>query len=108
MLKLKFKYSVAVILLALYVPFEVIILKYLPVSDKVYSLLRFVPEVLIYLLLIIKLVQNVYHLHWIPKTPIDKILFLFVISAIISVIVNAAPLLLSVIGMRPLLRYIAL
>ncbi|MEP7168216.1 MAG: hypothetical protein ABI855_02490 [Bacteroidota bacterium] len=105
---LKFKYSTLVILLALYVPFEVIILKYLPVSDRIYSILRFVPEVLIYLLLILNVVHNIYNRHWISRTPIDVALFLFVVSAIISIIVNSAPLALSIIGMRPLLRYIAL
>jgi hypothetical protein len=104
----KFKYSTIVILLALYVPFEVIILKYMPVSDKIYSLLRFVPEVMIYLLLILNVIHNIYHRQWISRTPIDVALFLFVVSAIISIISNSAPLALSIIGMRPLLRYIAL
>src|ERR1041384_856191 len=104
----KFKYSTIVILLALYVPFEVIILKFMPVSDKIYSLLRFVPEVLIYLLLMVKVAHNIYHKQWLSRTPIDVALLLFVISASISIIVNNAPLALSVIGMRPLLRYIAL
>lgn len=107
-MRLKFNYSTVIIFLALYVPFEVIILKYLPVSDRIYSLLRFVPEVVIYLLLILNVIHSVFHKHWISRTPIDKALFLFVLSAIISIIVNSAPLSLSIIGMRPLLRYIAL
>ncbi|MEO5570226.1 MAG: hypothetical protein ABIT08_03275 [Bacteroidia bacterium] len=104
----KFKYSTFVILLALYVPFEVIILKFIPVSERIYSMLRFVPEVLIYLLLVLKVLHNIYHRQWMSRTPIDVALLLFITSAIISVVVNSAPLALSVIGMRPLLRYVAL
>jgi hypothetical protein len=107
-MSVKLKYSTLVILLALYVPFEVIILKYLPVSDKIYSLLRFVPEIMIYLLLVINIAHNIYHRQWISRTPIDTVLLMFVLSAFISIIVNHAPLTLSIIGMRPLLRYIAL
>jgi O-antigen ligase len=107
-MSLKFKYSNLIIFLALYVPFEVIILKYLPVSDRVYSLLRFLPEVMIYLLLIVNIIHSTYHRHWISRTPIDVALLIFVLSAIISIIINEAPLSLSIIGMRPLLRYIAL
>jgi hypothetical protein len=104
----KFKYSTATILLALYVPFEAMILKFLPVSDRIYSLLRFVPEIMIYLLLIINIIHSLYHHHWISRTPIDVGLLLFMLSAIISIFINSAPVVLSVIGMRPLLRYIAI
>lgn len=107
-MSLKFSYSSAIILLAFYVPFEVLLLKYLPVSEKVYSLLRFAPEVIIYLLLTVKLIQNLYHRHWLSKTPIDKLLIIFIISAIISIIINSAPIILSFIGLRTLLRYVAL
>ena len=107
-MSLKFKYSNLIIFLALYVPFEVIILKYLPVSDRVYSLLRFLPEVMIYLLLIVNIIHSIYHRQWISRTPIDIPLLIFVLGAIISIVINAAPLSLSLIGMRPLLRYIAL
>src|SRR4051812_26129668 len=104
----KFKYSNLIFLLAIYIPFEAMFLKYLPVSDKIYSLLRFVPEVLIYLLLIVNILQNLYHRQWISRTPIDTVLLLFVFSATISIVINSAPLVLSIIGMRPLLRYVAL
>lgn len=104
----KIKYSVIIALLAIYLPFEVLLLKYLPVSDQAYSLMRFIPEVVIYLLLGTKVLQNIYNRKWIPKTPIDRVLLLFLISAIISIAANAAPLLHSLVGMRPLLRYVAL
>ncbi|HKR06709.1 MAG TPA: O-antigen ligase family protein [Bacteroidia bacterium] len=108
MQKFKFKYSNIIILLALYVPFEVLLLKYLPVSDNIYSMLRFVPELIIYLLLIIKLVQNIYHGHWLSKTPIDIFLLLFLLSALISIAINSSSIILSIITMRTLLRYVAL
>jgi hypothetical protein len=108
MQKFKFKYSNIIILLALYVPFEVLLLKYLPVSDNIYSMLRFVPELTIYLLLIIKVIQNLYHGHWLSKTPIDKFLLLFLVSALISIAINSSSIILSIITMRTLLRYVAL
>ena len=46
---MKFRISSIIFLLALFVPFEVLILKYLPVSDSVYGYLRFAVEVVIYL-----------------------------------------------------------
>lgn len=107
-MSIKFKYSTIVILLALYVPFEVMILKFIPVSDKIYSLLRFIPEVVIYLLLLLNVIHSIYHNKWISRTPIDIVLLLFIISAGISIAINSAPFGLSIIGMRPLIRYIAL
>lgn len=106
--KIKFHYSTIIIFLALYVPFEVVILKYMPVNDKIYSLMRFIPEVVIYLLLLLIIAHKLFHRKWLSRTPIDIPLLLFVLSAVISIIINSAPLGLSIIGMRPLLRYIVL
>jgi len=47
---MKLKITRTLFILVLFVPFEVLILKYLPVSDTIYGYLRFAVEVIIYLL----------------------------------------------------------
>ncbi|MFZ9942624.1 MAG: hypothetical protein ACO3O0_03350, partial [Bacteroidia bacterium] len=54
---MKFRLSWAIYFLFLFVPFEVMILKYLPVNDRVYGMLLFGVEVFIYLIASIVLVR---------------------------------------------------
>ena len=102
------KFSWFILILVIFVPFEVIILKYLPVSDLLYSYLRFAVEIFIYLLggmLLLRLVL----LRKIPKgTSIDKPLLVFIGYTILITIINHAPLFQAFMGLRVLLRYIPL
>ena len=81
---MKFKFSWFILFLVLFVPFEVIILKYLPVSDAVYGYLRFLVEVIIYALAGILFLRYLLAGN-IPKgTNIDRPLLIFVLYAIMQ------------------------
>ena len=91
-----------------YVAFEEFILKFLPVSDTVYSYLRFVGEILIYVAFG-KLVIHKLH-RGIPfvKTAIDLPVIGFYSIVLLSILVNRSPLIGSLYNVRPLARYIVL
>lgn len=102
------KFTWFILLLTIFVPFEVIILKYLPVSDLVYSYLRFAVEIFIYLLGGLLLLRLLY-LKKIPKgTSIDKPLFIFIGYAFLITVINQAPFFQAFMGLRVLLRYVPL
>ncbi len=102
------KFTWFILFLAIFVPFEVIILKYLPVSDLVYSYLRFAVEIFIYLLGGLLLLRLLY-LKNIPKgTSIDKPLLIFIGYAFLITIINQAPFFQAFMGLRVLLRYVPL
>lgn len=105
---MKLKFTWFILLLAIFVPFEVVILKYLPVSDVVYSYLRFAVEILIYLLAGLLLLRFLY-LKKIPKgTSIDKPLLIFIGYALLITVINQAPVFQAFMGLRVLLRYVPL
>ena len=91
-----------------YVAFEEFILKFLPVSDTLYSYLRFLGEILIYIAFG-KLVIHKLH-RGIPfvKTPIDVPVIGFYSVVLLSILVNGSPLMGSLYNVRPLARYIVL
>ena len=91
-----------------YVAFEEFILKFLPVSDTVYSYLRFVSEILIYVAFG-KLVIHKLH-RGIPfvKTAIDLPVIGFYTVVLLSILVNNSPLMGSLYNVRPMARYIVL
>ncbi len=91
-----------------YVAFEEFILKFLPVSDTVYSYLRFVSEILIYVAFG-KLVIHKLH-RGIPfvKTAIDLPVIGFYSVVLLSILVNNSPLMGSLYNVRPMARYIVL
>lgn len=92
--------------LILYLPFEDFILKWLPVSDNIYSLARLASEAILYLLLIAVLSYRMIHGKNLKRTPIDIPLLVFIFIAIISIFSNGASLLGGLVGIRLLLRYI--
>ena len=91
-----------------YVAFEEFVLKFLPVSDTLYSYLRFVGEMLIYVAFG-KLVIHKLH-RGIPfvKTAIDIPVICFYSVVLLSVLVNRSPLIGSLYNIRPFARYIVL
>ena len=91
-----------------YVAFEEFVLKFLPVSDAVYSYLRFFGEILIYVAFG-KLVIHKLH-RGIPfvKTAIDLPVIGFYSVVLLSILVNNSPLMGSLYNVRPLARYIVL
>ena len=94
--------------LAIYIPFENFLLKWLPVSDYVYSMSRYVGEFWIYLALIATIISKTCRKVPLKKTPIDIPLALFLCVAIISTIANGVPLIDGFVGLRGMFRYVAL
>ena len=91
-----------------YVGFEEFILKFLPVSDTIYSSLRFFGEILIYVafgkLVIHKLNRGIPFV----KTAIDLPVIGFYSVVLLSMLINRSPLIGSVYNIRPFARYIVL
>ena len=91
-----------------YVAFEEFVLKFLPVSDIVYSYLRFFGELLIYVafgkLVIHKLHKGIPFV----KTAIDLPIIGFYTVVLLSILVNRSPLMGSIYNIRPFARYIVL
>ena len=91
-----------------YVAFEEFILKFFPVSDTLYSYLRFFGEIIIYVAFG-KLVIHKLH-RGIPfvKTAIDLPIIGFYSVVLLSMLVNGSPLIGSLYNIRPFARYIVL
>ena len=91
-----------------YVAFEEFVLKFLPVSDIVYSYFRFFGEMLIYIafgkLVIHKLHKGIPFV----KTAIDLPIIGFYTVVLLSMLVNRSPLIGSLYNIRPFARYIVL
>jgi hypothetical protein len=105
---MKLRISFIILLLVWFVPFEVIILKHLPVSDIIYGYLRFLVEVLIYLIAGFVFARYL-NSKKLPKgTPLDRPLILFIGYSLIITIINNAPMFEAFVGLRVLLRYVPL
>ena len=91
-----------------YVAFEEFLLKFLPVSDTIYSYLRFFGEIIIYIAFG-KLVIHKLH-RGIPfvKTAIDVPVIGFYSVVLLSMLINRSPLIGSIYNIRPFARYIVL
>jgi hypothetical protein len=94
--------------LIVYYPFEDFMLKWLPVSDTVLTVLRLGSEGVLYGLLLIVVVNRLLKGNAIQKTPVDSFLLAFIVFAGVSIVLNRAPLLGSIINMRVLVRYITI
>ncbi len=105
---MKFKFSSLIIFLVIFVPFEVILLKFLPVSDSVYSFLRFSVEIIIYAIAGILFARYLSSKKIPGGTSIDRPLIFFILYSLLITVINQAPILQSLIGIRTLLRYLPL
>ena len=91
-----------------YVAFEEFVLKFLPVSDAVYSYLRFFGEILIYVAFGKLVIHKLYRGIPFVKTAIDLPVIGFYSVVLLSILVNNSPLMGSLYNVRPLARYIVL
>ena len=91
-----------------YVAFEEFVLKFLPVSDGLYSYLRFVGEILIYVAFGKLVIHKLYKGIPFVKTAIDLPIIGFYIVVLLSILVNRSPLIGSIYNIRPFARYIVL
>ena len=91
-----------------YVAFEEFILKFLPVSDALYSYLRFFGEILIYVAFGKLVIHKLYRGIPFVKTAIDLPVIGFYCVVLLSMLVNRSPLIGSLYNIRPFARYIVL
>ena len=97
--------------LAVYLPFEEFILKWLPVSDLIYSLLRQVPDILIFGLMSILVLERILSGRLIPIIGgrVDFFLAMFVCWAFMTILLNpGADAFLGIANIKALLRYVLL
>ena len=91
-----------------YVAFEEFILKFLPISDAIYSYLRFFGEMLIYVAFGKLVIHKLYRGTPFVKTAIDLPVIGFYSVVLLSMLVNRSPLIGSLYNIRPFARYIVL
>ena len=91
-----------------YVAFEEFLLKFLPVSDSLYSYLRFFGEILIYIAFGRLVIHKLYRGIPFVKTAIDIPIIGFYCVVLLSIFVNGSPLIGSIYNVRPFARYIVL
>lgn len=91
-----------------YFAFEEFILKFLPVSDSVYSYFRFLGEIFIYVAFGKLVLNKLYKGIPFVKTPLDFPIIGFYIVVFLSIVINRSPLIGSLYNIRPLARYIVL
>ena len=97
-----------ILFLVLFVPFEDFILKFLPVSDKIYFYTRFISELLVYAISTTIIVQRFLKERSLAKTPLDTPIFVLLQVMLISAIVNNSGIFEALVNIRPVFRYIFL
>ncbi len=96
----------ALFALAVYLPFEPLLLKFLP--DAVYVFVRYVPEILIYCLVALVLWRLASgRARWHPS-PLDVPFAIFLVILAASSLINAVPPFVAVLGIRQIIRFILL
>jgi hypothetical protein len=98
---------VLILALAVYVPFEEFLLRWIPVSEPVYLLLRLVPELLIYSLLLLILAGKAFQPRATGINWIDLCIGAFLLLAVVSIILHGASWTNALVNLRTLLRYVA-
>ncbi|MFH1142144.1 MAG: O-antigen ligase family protein [Candidatus Uhrbacteria bacterium] len=89
---------------AIYLPFEPFILKWVP--DDIYVFARYFSELLIYCLVAVVIWQIITRVTKIKQSPIDFPLVAFLIILATSIIVNFIPPTIAILGSRQILRFI--
>lgn len=97
-----------VLFLTAFMPFENFILKFLPVPDQIYLASQFAGEALLYITFAALILRKLLMGTPFRRTPVDVPLIAFVGVAILSIAVNQAPMLGSVMNIRVVLRYTTL
>jgi len=98
-------------LLAVYLPFEEFILKWLPVSDQLYLLMRQIPDLMVMSMAAVLLANRLLAGKTVPIIGgrVDVCLALFVCWAFMTILLNPdANVLTNILNIKALLRYILL
>jgi hypothetical protein len=94
-------------LIAIYTPFEEFWVSLLPVPEAVKTGIRFIPELIIYLLFIQMVYSSLIRGKPWKSTPIDVLIIAFFASSLISLVLNQASLFGSLANLRSIWRYLA-
>jgi hypothetical protein len=94
------------LLLALYVPVEEFVERWLP-RGPLYEGARFGGELMLFLLLLLVVANNALRGRDWRITSLDVPLLIFLLVAIASSVLNRTPPTIAVLGIRPLLRYVS-
>lgn len=92
-------------MIALYTPFEEFFLRWLPGIIPV--ALRFVPELVLYGLLVYVCGMRLIRGNSLRKTPIDLLVALFFAATAVSIVLNGSPIVGSIINLRTIWRYLS-
>lgn len=90
--------------LAVYLPFESVILKFTP--DEIYVYARFFSEILIYLLAAVVVWRILNGTSRLRHTPVDLPFILFLVILLASSLINAVEPSVAVLGARQILRFV--
>ncbi len=96
----------AIAALAVYLPFEPFLLKFVP--DEAYVFVRYVPEVLIYVLLALVVFRVVFGHREYKTSALDLPFALFLVVLFASTLINAVPISIAALGVRQILRFVFL
>jgi len=98
----------AIVAITLFFPFEDFILKWLPFSNRLYSISRFGSEAFLLVTLAVVVLNRIWKRLPLRRTPIDVLLGCFILIAAISIFLNDASFLRALINLNALLRYLAI
>lgn len=91
--------------IALYTPFEEFFLRWLP--GMVPVALRFLPEFILYGLLVYVCISRLLRGYSLRRTPIDFLIAAFFLATAISIVLNGSPIVGSIINLRTIWRYLS-
>ena len=89
--------------LALYFPLEPFLMKFVP--DELFVLIRFAPEVLLYLIVGIAIAHHIARRRAIPPSPINLPFVLFLATLFASTIINLVEPSVALVGIRQIVRF---
>lgn len=92
--------------LAVYIPFEPFLLKFVP--DELYVYAKYFSEGLIYLLFLAVVLRRFIERTRRPSTPLDLPLVLFFLATVASAVANFLPVSTAVLGIRQIVRFVVL
>ncbi|NEO14452.1 MULTISPECIES: hypothetical protein [unclassified Moorena] len=96
-----------ILTLTIYQPFEDFVLNWLPLPSPLIALIRFVPEIILYILMVRVIYLRLSSGKGIRKTPLDILIIAFFIGSMISIVVNHAGIAGSIKNLRTNFRYIS-
>ncbi len=94
--------------LVIFIPLESFALKFMPGPSQVYLASQFISEFLVYLLFVVTLAKKILGSGSLRKTFVDIPFAIFIVGAAISIIINRAPPVASLMNIRSAIRYLAL